>query len=93
MVISVFAKCSINYFIMENENDVEKMDVVDDTSDFENPEVGKESDEIDTGGDLSVKRKVYLPGQALKNDEVLEHDPSAYVMLHEAYAGKCLMFS
>lgn len=77
---------------MENGNNVDKMDV-DDTSDVENPETVKESDEPDTGEDLPVKRKVYLPGQALKNDEVLEHDPSAYVMLHEAYAGKFLIFS
>ncbi|KAF6199675.1 hypothetical protein GE061_005973 [Apolygus lucorum] len=42
----------------------------------------------------SEKRKVYLPGSApLEDNEELVHDPSAYVMLHEAQTGApCLSF-
>lgn len=34
-----------------------------------------------------VRRKVYLPGQCLDEDERLVYDPSAYVMLHNASTG------
>lgn len=37
------------------------------------------------------KRIVYLPGQKLDENEMLEHDPSAYVMLHEADAGNYIV--
>ncbi|KAK9502777.1 hypothetical protein O3M35_011485 [Rhynocoris fuscipes] len=48
-------------------------------------------------GELEVKPekkpKVYLPGRPLKKDEQLVHDPSAYIMLHEAQTGApCLTF-
>jgi len=49
---------------------------------------------VEGGGQKEkVKRKVYLPGLPIKDDEVLVHDPSSYVMLHEANAGiPCLSF-
>lgn len=37
----------------------------------------------------NVRRKVYLPGQAMDEDEKLVYDPSAYVMLHNASTGLC----
>lgn len=41
----------------------------------------------------NVKRKVYLPGQPLDEDERLVYDPSAYVMLHHARTDSpCLSF-
>lgn len=33
------------------------------------------------------KRKVYLPGKPLKKYEELVHDPTAYIMYHEAQTG------
>lgn len=40
-----------------------------------------------------VRRKVYLPGQPLDEDERLVYDPSAYVVLHNASTGApCLSF-
>ncbi|XP_075224195.1 WD repeat-containing protein 1 l(2)09851 [Lycorma delicatula] len=39
------------------------------------------------------ERKVYLPGQPMEEDEKLVHDPSAYIMLHNANTvAPCLSF-
>lgn len=47
----------------------------------------EQSSEQTDATEAPPKRKVYLPGYPLNEDEVLEHDPSVYLMLHEAYAG------
>ncbi|XP_065215073.1 glutamate-rich WD repeat-containing protein 1 [Planococcus citri] len=83
---------------MDNENEIESMEVSesderDDDSIDEETEDTIEEDAVETNDGEPPKRKVYLPGQSLRSDEVLEHDPSAYVMLHEADAGTpCLSF-
>lgn len=77
---------------MEEENETESMEVSeseenDDIIEEETEDAVEEEAEETADGE-PPKRKVYLPGQSLRNDEVLEHDPSAYVMLHEANAGE-----
>lgn len=42
---------------------------------------------VNSQATADVKRKVYLPGQRLDEDEKLVYDPSAYVMLHNASTG------
>lgn len=63
---------------MEEESEMESTEVME----CEEPETEENAEE------QPPKRKVYLPGQSLEEDEVLEHDPSAYIMLHEGDAGK-----
>lgn len=84
---------------MEDENEVEDMDVlesdeedVDTAEEPEDAEIAEGSGGVESDGDQPVKRKVYLPGQSLGDNEVLEPDPSAYVMLHEAHAGKLFCY-
>ncbi|BES98934.1 Glutamate-rich WD repeat-containing protein [Nesidiocoris tenuis] len=64
----------------------------EDGMDVETEEAGPSSNRRKR--DPSEKRRVYLPGAApLADDEELVHDPSAYVMLHEAQTGApCLSF-
>lgn len=86
-----------SHFAMEEESEVETMDVSDtieeeesedaDTIEEEDESEPEQSESEDHNGEQPPKRKVYLPGHRLKNNEVLEPDSSAYVMLHEAYAG------
>ncbi|KAF9207829.1 ribosome biosynthesis protein rrb1, partial [Podila verticillata] len=59
--------------IIENDDDDEDMDM-----DQVNNEMDQDKDEEDADKDV----RVYLPGQALEKDEVLEADQSAYEMLH-----------
>ena len=68
----------------------------DDDDDFEDMSEEEDEDEDDEEDDMSAddetgesvpssRTRVYLPGlDKLKPGEVLEHDPSAYVMLHKA---------
>lgn len=50
--------------------------------DLDNEE-GEEEDEVDAEGASNQENyKVYLPGQALEENEILEADQSAYEMLH-----------
>merc|ERR1739838_736833 len=74
----------------------------------ENPKTeasGEMDNEVDDEEEMSAddetgesvppsKTRVYLPGlEKLKSGEVLEHDPSAYVMLHKAEMNApCLSF-
>lgn len=69
----------------EEEDESEESDSESEKSDEESEKSDDESEEQNDG--QPPKRKVYLPGQKIKNNEVLEPDSSAYVMLHEAYAG------
>jgi len=77
----------------------------DDDDDFEDMSEEEDEDEDDEEDDMSAddetgesvpssRTRVYLPGlDKLKPGEVLEHDPSAYVMLHKAEMNApCLSF-
>jgi len=77
----------------------------DDDEDFEDMSGSEEEEEDDDEEEMSAddetgesvppsKTRVYLPGlEKLKAGEVLEHDPSAYVMLHRAEMNApCLSF-
>lgn len=57
----------------------------------ENLDEGDATDTGETGSTQKEKRSVYLPGQPLEEDEELVCDPSAYIMLHEAKTGTCLV--
>lgn len=73
---------------MEDESEVETMDVADTIEENDESESDEQQSElVEQTDEQPPKRKVYLPGQRLKHNEVLEPDSSAYVMLHEAYAG------
>lgn len=63
----------------------------DDGTIYEEDEDNEEA-QIDEQSDSS-RKKVYLPGQTLKRDQILEPDQSAYVMLHEGHAGIYVEFS
>merc|ERR1719402_1417006 len=77
----------------------------DDDEDFEDMSGSEEEEEDDEEEGMSAddetgesvppsKTRVYLPGlDKLKPGEILEHDPSAYVMLHKAEMNApCLSF-
>lgn len=51
------------------------------------PEQEEEEEANNTG------RKIYLPGQPLKEGEELVHDETAYVMLHDGHAGTSIITS
>lgn len=72
---------------MEDDSEVESMDVTDTIEEEDESESEEQSEQVEQGTEEPPKRKVYLPGHRLKDNEVLEPDSSAYVMLHEAYAG------
>jgi len=87
--------------------DQPKHDDEDDDNDFEDMSDSEEDDEDEEDEDEEMsaddetgesvpptKTRVYLPGlDKLKPGEVLEHDPSAYVMLHRAEMNApCLSF-
>merc|ERR1739838_1197450 len=89
----------------EMDNDIDDDD--DDFEDMSGSEEEEEDDdeEVDDDEEMSAddetgesvppsKTRVYLPGlEKLKAGEVLEHDPSAYVMLHKAEMNApCLSF-
>merc|ERR1739838_572473 len=81
---------------MENDEDYEDMS---DESEGEEVEEDEDEDEMsaddETGESVpATKTRVYLPGlEKLKPGEILEHDPSAYVMLHKAEMNApCLSF-
>jgi len=80
---------------MEDDEDYEDM------SDESEEEVEEDEDENEMSADDETgesvpptKTRVYLPGlEKLKPGEILEHDPSAYVMLHKAELNSpCLSF-
>lgn len=58
-------------------NEEESMEVYDE----------EEEQEVEEDGKEPVKPRVCLPGYKLGEEEVLEPDPSAYIMLHEASPG------
>ena len=67
--------------IEENEED---MEFVEDDS--------EESDEEEEGeGEESEKKKVYLPGETMEENEQLVMDESAYAMYHQAQTGTTYM--
>merc|ERR1712228_149187 len=77
----------------EKEDDDEYEDMSDSEDDEDEDEEMSADDE--TGESIPPsKTRVYLPGlDKLKPGEVLEHDPSAYVMLHRAdMNAPCLSF-
>lgn len=73
----------------DNDDDFEDMSDIEEEDD-EDEDEEEEDDEMsaddETGESVPPSRtRVYLPGlEKLKPGEVLEHDPSAYVMLHKA---------
>merc|ERR1719402_218268 len=86
---------------MDDNNDGDDVD----DEDFEDMSGSEEEEEDDEEEGMSAddetgesvppsKTRVYLPGlEKLKAGEVLEHDPSAYVMLHRAEMNApCLSF-
>jgi len=82
-----------------NENDDDFEDMSEDSGDED--EEGEEDEEEDMSADDETgeaippsRRRIYLPGlEKLKPGETLEHDPSAYVMLHKAEMNApCLSF-
>jgi len=68
----------------ESGNDTDEMEVNE--AENEGETKYEEDEELEDSG--PPQRKVYLPGQTLKRDQILEPDKSAYVMLHEANAGR-----
>jgi len=80
----------------DDDNDFEDMsDSEDDDDEDEEDEDEEMSADDETGESVPpTKTRVYLPGlDKLKPGEVLEHDPSAYVMLHRAEMNApCLSF-
>lgn len=55
----------------------------------ESMEENEDMEVINEEGDTGViEKKVYLPGQVLAKGETLVCDESAYIMLHQAHAGK-----
>lgn len=71
------------------ENESVDQDMNTESMDVSESEENEDLDETEENAEEAPqKRKVYLPGQSLGDDEVLEHDPTAYVMLHEANAGE-----
>jgi len=80
----------------EREDDDDYEDMSDSEEDEDNEEDEEEMSADDETGESvpPSKTRVYLPGlDKLKPGEVLEHDPSAYVMLHRAEMNvPCLSF-
>merc|ERR1719259_204247 len=80
----------------DDDNDFEDMsDSEEDDDEDEEDEDEEMSADDETGESVPpTKTRVYLPGlDKLKPGEVLEHDPSAYVMLHRAEMNApCLSF-
>ena len=71
----------------DDDNDFEDMsDSEEDDDEDEEDEDEEMSADDETGESVPpTKTRVYLPGlDKLKPGEVLEHDPSAYLMLHRA---------
>ena len=70
----------------EDDNDFEDMSDSEEDDEDEEDEDEEMSADDETGESVPpTKTRVYLPGlDKLKPGEVLEHDPSAYVMLHRA---------
>uniref|UniRef100_A0A2M4BM72 Glutamate-rich WD repeat-containing protein 1 n=2 Tax=Anopheles marajoara TaxID=58244 RepID=A0A2M4BM72_9DIPT len=67
--------------------------ILEDASDEEDKDGDDNQTSNGGGGGGRSKAKVYLPGQALDNDEELVCDESAYIMLHQAHTGApCLSF-
>lgn len=47
----------------------------------------KMENSMESGSNEGNENSVYLPGQSMDVDEKLVHDPSAYIMLHNANTG------
>ncbi|KAK7867881.1 hypothetical protein R5R35_008628 [Gryllus longicercus] len=76
---------------MNSENGVEESMSEEENS--EEMDVNEEEEENENDKDAKKPKKVYLPGDPLAENEVLECDKSAYEMLHSAQTGvPCLSF-